>query len=147
MDHIPHSPTSKSVIPTDKHLLLFDGVCNLCNKFVQAILLRDKEAHFVFASLQSPIGMQFLQAHHLPLDLKTVVLISNGKAYTKSDAPLEIGKILGIWPFLLFFFRWIPKRIRDIGYSIIATNRYRLFGKKDYCLLPQPKWKKRFLDA
>jgi len=129
----------------DKEVLLFDGVCNLCNGFVQFVITRDQKETYSFASLQSDIGQQLLQQFQLSEDLKTVVLISGNKAYTKSDVPLMVGQTLGgIWSIVRL--GWIfPKFLRDAVYNLIANNRYKLFGKTEACMLPRPEWKKRFL--
>jgi predicted DCC family thiol-disulfide oxidoreductase YuxK len=130
----------------NKSLLLFDGVCNLCNSSVQFILLRDKKDRFRFASLQSDYGQNLLREHNLPTQsFNSLVLVENGKIYKKSTAALRIArKLKGLWP-LLFAFIIIPPFIRNFVYDIIAKNRYRWFGKKEECMLPRPEWKQKFL--
>ena len=130
----------------NKSLLLFDGVCNLCNSSVQFILLRDKKDRFRFASLQSDYGQNLLREHNLPTEtFNSLVLVENGKVYKKSTAALRIArKLKGLWP-LLFAFIIIPPFIRNFVYDIIAKNRYRWFGKKEECMLPRPEWKQKFL--
>lgn len=134
--------TSKSGHP----ILLFDGVCNLCNGTVQWVIEHDPGAKFRFASLQSETGQQLLQVHHLPTgELNTVVLVDGGKAYTRSDVPLRIvGKLGGLWPILQAFYI-VPKPLRNAVYDWLARNRYRWFGKKEACWLPTPELKARFL--
>ena len=128
-------------------IILFDGVCNLCNGFVQFILTREKTDRLIFTSLQSDKGMALLKEYHLPLEEtpSSIVFIEEGKAYTQSTAILKIARHLkGIWclaPYLLI----IPKPIRDLVYELIGKNRYRLFGKSTTCWLPTPEFKKRFL--
>ena len=134
-------------LPSDKQIILFDGVCNLCDKFVQFVLRRDEEAQFVFAALQSTIGQELLKKYNLENSLKTVVLISDGKAYIHSDVALKVGQTLGGWLKITYLFYLIPRFIRDIIYNWIAANRYRLFGKQDYCIMPKAEWKTRFLDV
>jgi predicted DCC family thiol-disulfide oxidoreductase YuxK len=131
----------------NKSLLLFDGVCNLCNSSVQFILLRDKKDRFRFASLQSDYGQNLLREHNLPTEsFNSLVLVENGKVYKKSTAALRIArKLKGLWP-LLFAFIIIPPFIRNFVYDIIAKNRYRWFGKKEECMLPRPEWKQKFLE-
>lgn len=126
-------------------ILLFDGVCNLCNASVQWVIGRDTEGIFRFASLQSATGQAFLKQYALPADLNTVVMIKDGKAYTRSDVPLQLFKMLGGWWQLLFVFTIIPRFVRDAVYDLIAKNRYRWFGKKETCWLPDPEMKDRFL--
>ncbi|MEM9821398.1 MAG: thiol-disulfide oxidoreductase DCC family protein [Bacteroidota bacterium] len=129
-------------------ILLFDGVCNLCNTFVQFVLQRDPKGTIRFASLQSDFGQRLLKKYNFPTDsLDTVVLIENKTLYSHSDVGLRVVKHLnGLWP-VLNIFRWIPRFLRDPIYNWIAANRYRWFGKQDQCLMPQPEWKDRFLDA
>ncbi|MFN7115215.1 MAG: thiol-disulfide oxidoreductase DCC family protein [Saprospiraceae bacterium] len=133
-------------IPVDKPILLFDGVCNLCNGFVQFIIQRDPQAKFRFAALQSPVGQQLLQAARMPTqELSTVVLWENGRFYTHSDVPLRVVQYLGgLWQ-LLYVFKIIPKSLRDKLYNWIARNRYRWFGQKESCMIPTPELKARFL--
>ena len=129
------------------HLILFDGVCNLCNGAVRFIIKRDRVNKFRFASLQSAIGQEYLKRFELkPTELFSVLLIKNGQLYDQSDAALEIAKDLsGIWP-ALNVFRIIPAFVRNVVYKLIAKNRYRLFGKKDKCMIPTPELRARFLQ-
>jgi len=133
-------------IPSNKQILLFDGVCNLCDKFVQFVLRHDKEGQFVFASLQSTIGQELLKEYNLENNLETVVLINNGKAYIYSDVALEVGYSLGGWLKIAYMGYLIPKFIRDMIYNWVAANRYRIFGKQDHCIVPKVEWKTRFLN-
>lgn len=127
-------------------LLLFDGVCNLCDASVQWVIQHDPDARFRFASLQSDIGKTMLQRYNLPTgELNTVVLIDGSKAYTRSDVPLRIFKQLGGWWSVLAVFSVVPKFIRDAVYDWVARNRYRWFGKKNECWLPTPELRARFL--
>lgn len=130
----------------DKPILLFDGVCNLCNGFVQFILLRDPRGIFRFASLQSDIGQMLLEKYGLDSGgLDTVVLIKNGRAYTHSEVALEVApELQGFWQWVALF-RLVPRPVRDAVYNWIARNRYRWFGKQDVCMLPRVEWKDRFL--
>lgn len=127
-------------------VLLFDGVCNLCNGSVQWVIRHDPEGRIRFASLQSEAGQQLLQKHHLPTnEMNTVVMVDADKAYTRSDVPLLIFKKLGGWWSILSFLRFIPRFIRNAIYDWIAKNRYRWFGKQEACWLPTPELKGRFL--
>ena len=129
-----------------KAIVLFDGHCNLCNGSVQFIILRDKKGYFNFCSLQSEAGQALLEKHQLSkTELNSLVLIENEKAYRQSTAALRIAKKLdGSWP-LFYGFIIVPPFIRNFFYNLIAKNRYRLFGKKDECMLPRPEWRERFL--
>ncbi|MEM6319209.1 MAG: thiol-disulfide oxidoreductase DCC family protein [Bacteroidota bacterium] len=136
------------LIPKDKKVLLYDGVCNLCDGFVQFVLKRDKKPVFYFASLQSDIGQQLLEKHGVDArDLSTVVLIDGQKVYTHSDVALQIFEELGGVYRLLYPFKFLPKGFRNNIYNWVAANRYRFFGKKEVCMLPQPEWHSRFLDV
>jgi predicted DCC family thiol-disulfide oxidoreductase YuxK len=135
-----------TAIPKGKSVLLFDGVCNLCNSSVQFVLKRDLRERFLFASLQSEAGQELMKAHGLdPASLNTVVLIDQDKAYTRSSAGLQVCKYLG-FPWSLMGVFWIvPAALRNWVYNWIARNRYRWFGKQEYCMMPTPEYKARFL--
>jgi predicted DCC family thiol-disulfide oxidoreductase YuxK len=136
----------KMVFP-EKQLILFDGVCNLCNTYVQFVINRDSQNKFLFASLQSDTGQDVLK--HFGLDtteFKTLVLLQDNHIYTKSTGALRVLKQLdGLWKFSYIFIA-IPSPIRDLFYNFVASNRYRFFGKKDYCMMPLPELKSRFLN-
>jgi len=127
-------------------VLLFDGVCNLCNASVKWVILRDKKGIFKFAPIQSETGQSLLKQFGLdnqPLD--SVILIANNKAYIKSDAAIRVMTELGGIGILSRVFLLIPRKLRNIVYDWVANNRYRWYGKQEQCLLPQPEWKDRFL--
>ena len=130
----------------EKPLLLFDGVCNLCNSSVQFIIRHDPEQKFLFASLQSDKGQEILKELGLNAkEFNSLILIENGKAYMRSTGALRIARHLsGLWKFL-YIFIIIPSFIRDFLYNFVAHNRYRFFGKKDHCMIPTPELKARFL--
>lgn len=125
-------------------IILFDGVCNLCNRSVQFIINRDPKSHFSFASLQSDVGKSLLEKHHLS-DVDSVVLIKKNKCYVESDAALEIGRHLSNGWKILTILKLIPSSLRDPLYRYIARNRYKWFGKQESCMLPTEEMKKRFL--
>lgn len=127
-------------------IVLFDGVCNLCQRSVQFILRRDRRGRFRFTSLQGPIGQGYLQRSGLPADqLNSFVLVENGKAYTRSSGALRVLRHLGGAWSLLYILWIVPKGLRDLVYDWVARNRYRWFGKKEECWLPKPEWNNRFL--
>ena len=127
-------------------ILLFDGVCNLCNASVQWVLLRDRRATFSFAALQSETGRRLLEERGLNDQyLDTVVLVDHDRVYTRSDAAIETATRLGGWWKILSIFRFIPRPLRDGIYNWVAGNRYRWFGRQETCMLPRPEWKNRFL--
>jgi predicted DCC family thiol-disulfide oxidoreductase YuxK len=129
-------------------IVLFDGVCHLCNSSVNFIIAHDRHRYFKFAPLQSTVGQELLGRHHLSTDtLDTFVLIEGGAAYTRSTAALRVARRLGgLWP-LLYAGIVVPKPLRDLVYSFIARNRYRWFGKKESCMMPTPDVKERFLQT
>jgi len=133
-------------MPSSNPILLFDGVCNLCNGFVQFIVKRDPEGIFQFASLQSDAGQELMKQHGFnPDEINTVILVEEDRVYTRSDVPLRVvQKFSGLWP-MLYVFVIIPKAIRDAIYNWVAQNRYKWFGKKDQCMIPTPELKSRFL--
>ena len=127
-------------------ILLFDGVCNLCDSFVQFIIRHDPQAVFRFTPLQSETGQYFLKEAGFPTEeLSTVVLVYQGKYYTHSDVPLQVVRYLPGWWSLLYGLSIIPKSIRDAIYNWVARNRYRWFGKQESCMMPTPEIKSRFL--
>jgi predicted DCC family thiol-disulfide oxidoreductase YuxK len=134
-------------IITDKKIVLFDGVCNLCNSSVQFILKRDKKNQFLFGSLQGKTGQAYLQQFQLPADtLNSFMLVEGSTMYTQSTGALRMLKhIGGLWS-LLYAFMIVPKFIRDGVYKLVAANRYKWFGKQDACWLPAPGLKEKFLD-
>ncbi|WP_353480026.1 thiol-disulfide oxidoreductase DCC family protein [Haliscomenobacter sp.] len=129
-----------------KSVILFDGVCNLCNGFVQTTINVDPQGKFQFAALQSEFGQEILTKANLPIDkLNTVILYDNGKIFTHSDVPLEICRRLGGFWRLLLVFKLIPRALRNRLYNWVASNRYRWFGKSETCMIPTPELRKRFL--
>lgn len=131
----------------DNHIVLFDGVCNLCSNSVKLIIKNDPKGLFKFTSLQSKTGKSYVDKYDIDTSkTDSIVLIKNGKSYVKSSAALHIAnKMKGLYP-LLFGFIIIPSSIRDLIYDFIARNRYKWFGKKDECWLPTPDLKARFLE-
>ncbi len=129
------------------HIILFDGVCNLCSGWVSFVYKRDVAKRFKFVSVQSETGNQLLIWCGLPTDhFDTMVYIENGHAYFKSDAFLQIVKWLCLpWPCLAFIGTPLPKSIRDWLYDRIALNRYYLFGKTASCMIPSDQLATRFL--
>jgi predicted DCC family thiol-disulfide oxidoreductase YuxK len=130
----------------NKPLILFDGVCNLCNGSVQFVIKHDKESKFLFTSLQSDKGQEILKHFGMNTDdFDTFILLDKGKIYTKSSGVLKEAAILGGWFKIFTIFYLVPTFIRDLFYSFVAKNRYRFFGKKDSCMIPTPELKARFL--
>ncbi|MFZ2429787.1 MAG: DCC1-like thiol-disulfide oxidoreductase family protein [Lutibacter sp.] len=131
----------------NKSIILFDGVCNLCNASVNFVIKHDKKAQFLFASFQSDAAKEILLQFNLEnLNLDSIVLIDDGKIYEKSTAILRITRLLDGGFKSLYFFMVIPKSIRDWLYNAIAKNRYKFFGKRERCMIPSLELKNRFLD-
>lgn len=128
------------------HIILFDGVCNLCNGAVKFVCRHDRKKIFHFASLQSNSGQELLKKYGLSADeLDTFVYINKNQCYTRSAAGLEVVKDLGgIWKLLLFL-KFFPAKFLDFLYTKIALNRYRIFGKKDSCTMMEIDLNERIL--
>ena len=131
----------------DRPVLLFDGVCNLCNASIRAIVRLDDEGEILFAPLQSDVATELLERIGMdPEYFDSVVLVEDGEAYTKSDAILRVcRKLDGPVP-LLYPLIYAPKGLRDGAYDLVAEYRYRVFGKKDECPVPEPEIRRRFLE-
>ncbi len=127
-------------------IILFDGICNFCNRTVNIILDYDKDAKFQFAASQSIAGINKIKEFNLDQAVSaSVILIDNEKVYKKTDAVIQIAKQLYGWPRLFGFIKFIPRPIRDFVYDIIAKNRYTLFGKRASCRMPEESERNRFL--
>ncbi|WP_396637733.1 thiol-disulfide oxidoreductase DCC family protein [Maribacter sp. R77961] len=131
----------------NKKIILFDGVCNLCNGFIQFVIKRDNKDTFRYASLQSEIGKKLVYERGIDSNsIDSVVLIEPGVAYyIKSDAALQIGSDLNGFGSLSRILYLIPSGLRNIVYDLIARYRYAWFGKKDTCMIPTPELQSKFL--
>lgn len=137
-----------SDLPKDKKIILFDGICNLCNSSVQYVIKQDSKDVFRFVALQSELGQKILK--HIGIfdkSIDSIVVYQPGIAYYyKSAALIEITKSLqGIFHYGLLF-KILPISLRDIVYDYIAKNRYRWYGKKESCMIPTPELKTKFLQ-
>jgi predicted DCC family thiol-disulfide oxidoreductase YuxK len=129
-------------------VILFDGVCNLCNASVQFIIKRDKKQIFRFAALQSQFGQKVVDSFNLSeKKIDSVILLENNSVKIKSEAALRIAKQLGGIYSLLYVFIILPKFIRNSVYDLIARNRYSWFGKQESCMIPTPELKRLFIEA
>jgi predicted DCC family thiol-disulfide oxidoreductase YuxK len=140
--------SSDKVVENINHpVILFDGVCNLCNAAVRFVIKRDKRNRFLFASLQSSFGQQQLSKERLnSVELQTIVLLKENKVFLQSDAALEIARHLsGIWP-AFYLLKIFPRFIRDAVYNFISRNRYNFFGKTESCMIPDPKLRAKFIE-
>lgn len=131
----------------NNQIILFDGVCNLCNSFVQFVIKRDKQSKFKFGSLQSAEAVKILRDLNFENQkLQTVIFIMDDVIYTRSTAVLKIARQLGgAWKFC-YVFIIIPKSLRDWIYNKASKSRYKMFGKRDTCMIPTPELKSRFLE-
>jgi predicted DCC family thiol-disulfide oxidoreductase YuxK len=127
--------------------VLFDGVCNLCNGFVQFMIPRDPRRYFRFGALDSGAALRLMaQAGVTPGSQDSIILIEKGRAYVRSAAALRVVRGLALpWP-LLYALIVVPRPLRDWAYDFIARHRYRWFGRRDACMLPGPATRDRFLD-
>ena len=140
-------------MPVANPIILYDGVCGLCNSLVQFLLKHDKDGRLRFASLQSDFAEKVLRRHGFDAkDLDTLHVVENydqpnERVLQRSDAILRAGRELGgFWTASSSVARIVPRPLRDLVYRFVATNRYRVFGKYDTCMLPDPTQRSRFLD-
>ena len=144
-------------------IILYDGVCGLCNRLNHFVLRRDSGAIFRFASLQSPFAARILTRHGAnPQDLDTVYVVVNHdltkhdlakethadeRLLPRSDAIIFVLKKLGgFWKLLGLVLQLLPRPLRNAAYRLVARNRYRIFGRSETCMLPSPEYRNRFLD-
>jgi predicted DCC family thiol-disulfide oxidoreductase YuxK len=130
------------------NIVLFDGLCNFCNTTVLKIIKYDKRNQLKFSSLQSEFGKKMLKLHNMEEDdLSTIVFIKNDQdVYKETTAVIEIIKLLEGKPKILLIFRIIPQKIRDYFYIVFSRNRYKLFGKKDSCIIPPLEIRNKFIN-
>lgn len=133
--------------PDADHLLLFDGVCHLCDGTVKLLLSLDREAQLKFAPIQSALGQRLYREQGLdPESPHTMLLVTPRGAFQASDAVLELARVLG-WPWrLAAALKLVPRAVRDVAYHFIAQRRYAWFGREEACLLPSPELRARLLD-
>jgi predicted DCC family thiol-disulfide oxidoreductase YuxK len=136
-----------------EHLILYDGVCGLCNRLTRFVLLRDAQGAFDFASLQSATGRSVLRQSGLDTENLTTFYVVTGyrsespRLLAKGRAALFVMKTLKISGVWLHVFSIIPRGLLDVGYELVARNRYRLFGRTKNCLLPSAEFRERFIDV
>lgn len=135
-------------LPKDKKIILFDGVCNLCDATVQKVIKADKKDVFRFVALQSDLGKEII--NYIGIDTEktdSIILYEPGIAYhIKAEAAIEIAKTIGGVYSLLGIFSVFPNWLKDIGYDFVAKNRYKWYGKKESCMMPTPEIKAKFLE-
>jgi predicted DCC family thiol-disulfide oxidoreductase YuxK len=145
----PYSYRADPAVPAfadDKALVVFDGVCVLCSGFARFILKRDAAFTFRLTTAQSPVGQALFRHYGLDTEtLETNLVLIEGRPYAKLDTVAAVaGRLGGVWR-LASVLRLIPRQIGDWLYDCIARNRYRLFGRHDYCMMPEPQWRERFV--
>jgi len=135
-------------LPKHKQLILFDGVCNLCNASVQYVIKHDKKNQFMFTALQSETGKQIIDEFNIEtVKVDSILLYSKENGIiSKSSAALKVASKLGFPINLMKVFFIIPPFIRNWVYDYIAKNRYKWYGKKDACMIPTPELKAKFLE-
>ena len=130
----------------DDDVILYDGVCVFCSRWIRFIAARDKARCFRFTAIQSPYGARLAQAFGIdPQDPDTNAVIHGGVAYFKSDAALTVLGALPGWSWVRVL-RLVPKPVRDAAYSLVARNRYRIFGKYDECFVPDADMRARVME-
>jgi len=137
----------------NQEIVFYDGVCGLCNRLVQFLLKRDRNDRLRFASLQSEFATKVLSRHGIdPGDLDTLHVVENygqpdERVSQRSTAILHAAQTLGgFWSFAAMLGKILPRPLRDLVYKFVATNRYRVFGKYETCMLPEQKYRAKFLD-
>ncbi len=135
-------------LPRDKTIILFDGVCNLCDNLVNKIIKFDKHDNFRFVSLQSPLGIEIVK--HIGISsvtIDSIIVYQVGKAYYyKSQAVFEIAKTIGGKFYFLKWLSYLPLFITNFLYDYVAKNRYKWYGKKDSCMIPSKEILNKFID-
>ena len=131
---------------SDNPVIIFDGLCNLCNRAVTFIINRDPQKLFRFTPMQGELATRLVEDYQAPeMGEGALILIQGGESYVRSDAALEIaGSLSGLWP-MLTAFRLVPRPVRDSLYSFLARNRYRLFGRRQECAVPASDIGDRFI--
>ena len=131
----------------NRHIVIFDGVCNFCNGAVNFIIKRDPTGRFVFTPMQSPVGQELIEQFGAEMGgVDTFLLVKDGQCFERTDAALEITKDLsGLWHWLRVF-KVLPRPLRDFFYRLFARNRYRLFGRRETCMVPTASVRERFLE-
>jgi predicted DCC family thiol-disulfide oxidoreductase YuxK len=133
-------------IMSNKYIIIFDGVCNFCNRAINFIIKHDPNEKFAFIPMQTELASSLAKKCNINnVGLNTILLVKNGRCYMWSDAVLEISKDLsGCW-YLFNIMKIIPRPIRDFFYKLFARNRYKLFGKRNVCMVPTDEVKRRFV--
>ncbi len=133
------------LLKTKMNIIVFDGVCNFCNRIVQIIIRHDPSAQIHFAAQQSEAGEKLIKDLDIKESSNSVLFVKDGLVYYQSDAVIEIAKLLTGWPSLFKYTIIVPRFLRNAIYKFIAANRYAIFGKQDQCMVPKDEERGRFL--
>lgn len=133
------------LLKTKMNIIVFDGVCNFCNRIVRIIIRHDPSAQIHFTAQQSEAGEKLMREISIKENSNSILFVKDGLVYYKSDAVIEIAKLLSGWPSILQYSIIIPRFIRNFIYELVAANRYRIFGKQVQCMVPKEKDIGRFL--
>ena len=133
------------LLKTKMNIIVFDGVCNFCNRIIQLIIRHDPSAQIHFAAQQSEAGERLIKDLAIKESSNSVLFVKDGLVYSQSDAVIEIAKLLTGWPSLFKYGIIVPRFLRNAIYKLIAANRYAIFGKQDHCMVPKVEDKGRFL--
>ena len=132
---------------SDKHIIFFDGVCNMCNSFVRVIIKLDYKEQFIFCPISSKKGQKLINEFNLDSKkIDSIILLRNNKIKLKSEAIIEILVSLNIFFRLFLLLKIIPQKLLDLKYDFIAKHRYKLFGRRESCIIPNKKHKSRFTE-
>ncbi|KIO77028.1 hypothetical protein TH53_11710 [Pedobacter lusitanus] len=136
-----------SALTIKKDIILFDGICNFCNSYINYVISHDEHNRFVFASLQSDTAKELSAAHQIDLQsLNSIIVIHHKKIFTRSDGIIHIAKHLkSKWSWLLLLAGYIPQSVRDYFYTLFANRRYSWFGQADSCMIPTKEVREKFL--
>jgi len=138
---------TSAIMRFEYSIVLFDGVCNFCNRTVNFVIARDVHRRFKFAALQSDAGQRILRERGLPAEgINSFLLLENGLMFDRSTAALRVLRRLGGAWSLGYVLVAVPSVVRDAVYNFIAVNRYKWFGQRDSCSVPTPEMRQRFLD-
>lgn len=131
----------------NKHIIFFDGVCNMCNSFVRLIIKLDYKEQFVFCPISSKKGQKIINKFNLELkNIDSIILLKNNKITLKSEAVIEILVSLSLLFRFFLILKILPSKLLDLIYDFIAKYRYKLFGRKESCIIPDEKYKSRFTE-
>lgn len=134
----------KQMPNTEGGIIIYDGLCVVCSKFLKLVFAKDHKMYFKFTSMQSNLGKEIISTNGL--DSNSIIVVENGNVYQRSDAILRICKHLKGWMKFLYYFKFVPKKIRDNVYQFIANRRYKWFGKLDTCEVPSAAFRARLLS-